>query len=127
MIGLDLPKEYKYEMAERNGDFIDLHGEITNYTKLEEVYKTIETGGEASLRIVEYTIEGDPIISLIEYNGDVINYKVDTTRDKFGTPKVIEQKYTKLIKKIEEDYISYYLIDKDKSEVLLIKVSKNQL
>ncbi|OKP88110.1 hypothetical protein A3842_05750 [Paenibacillus sp. P3E] len=44
--------------------------------------------GSGVQRVVQHTIEGDPIFRVLEYKGGRLQYTVDTTEDAFGTPEV---------------------------------------
>ena len=85
--------KYTVEEAIENGDIVNVHGDITNYKKLEEFILNINNKIEDEIRIVEYTIEGDPIIMELKYHSKDLIYKYDNTRDKFGSPTLIEEKY----------------------------------
>jgi hypothetical protein len=52
-------------------------------------------------------MEGDAIIEAIEFNGNVIKLKVDSTRDKFSAnPKIEEFIYNDIVS--EESYNDHY-------------------
>lgn len=104
----NLPKQYSLQQAIKDECFIIANNKIYNKNKLDEFIKN--TGGntenrkEDTIRIVEYTREGDPIITEISFkikdetyilSGKPVNkttyvLKRDNTRDKFAE----EQKIT---------------------------------
>lgn len=103
----DLPKEYSLEQAVKDECFIITNSKIYNKNRLEEFIQN--TGGntenrkEDTIRIVEYTREGDPIITEVSFkikdetyilSGKPVNkttyiVKRDNTRDTFAEePKI---------------------------------------
>ena len=104
----NLPKQYSLQQAIKDECFIIANNKIYNKNKLDEFIKN--TGGntenrkEDTIRIVEYTREGDPIITEIGFkikdetyilSGKQVNkttyiVKRDNTRDRFAE----EQKIT---------------------------------
>ena len=60
---------------------------------------------EDEIRVITYTIEGDPIIKDIKFvmNEDESYYEIttDNTQDKFGVPQVITKKYDASLYTIE--------------------------
>lgn len=85
-----LPQEYSFEQALKDKCFIISYKNIYNKKILDEF---IENTGMNSknripdtIRIVQYTVEGDMILTDIEYTKDG-NYKIttDNTRDKFSS------------------------------------------
>lgn len=98
----ELPEIYTLEQAVKDGCFVVTHNKIYNKDKLD---RFIENTGinsqnriEDKIRIVQFTIEGDPIITDLEYkitdetyllSGKPVNktkyiMKVDNTRDEFA-------------------------------------------
>lgn len=65
-------------------DIVDMHGEIENKERFEKFLNNVEAEQKDSIRVVSYTIEGDPMLKDLEYDGEVIKYTTDTRRDKFG-------------------------------------------
>lgn len=103
----NLPKEYSLQQAIKDECFVIANNKIYNKNRLDEFIKN--TGGntenrkEDTIRIVEYTIEGDPIITEVSFKikdetyilrGKPVNkttyiVKRDNTRDSFGeNPKI---------------------------------------
>jgi hypothetical protein len=90
-----LPEEYTAEAAEKNGDVVVTHAEVKNAGKLTDFVRKAALGIPAMVRIVQYTIEGDPIVTDIVYNENHRGYYLwrhDSSRDKFaGADKGITQ------------------------------------
>lgn len=106
-----LPEEYTAEAAEKNGDVVLTFSGTKNTGKLEDFVNKAALGMAAMVRIVQHTIEGDPIITDFIYNenGDgYYLYRHDNSRDKFGgADKGITQAiYSYLITDGEAIYLS---------------------
>ena len=43
------------------GEYIDRHGEITGAEARDQFLSAVESGSPADIRIIQYTIEGDPV------------------------------------------------------------------
>ncbi len=104
----NLPKQYSLQQAIKDGCFVITNNKIYNKNKLDEFIKNTgvntESRKEDTIRIVEYTKEGDPIITEISFkikaetyilSGKQVNkttyiLKRDNTRDRFAA----EQKIT---------------------------------
>lgn len=65
-------------------DVVDMHGEIENEERFKEFLNNVGKGQKDSIRVVKYTVEGDPILYDFGYDGEVIKSTTDTRRDKFG-------------------------------------------
>ncbi|WP_204541281.1 DUF4362 domain-containing protein [Peribacillus deserti] len=46
--------------------------------------QNVSKGKEDKIRVVSYTKEGDPIISDLSYNGEILEVTRDTSRDNYG-------------------------------------------
>ncbi len=91
-----LPKDYTSDMAIKNGDYVDVHGNISNENVMNEFLEKISKNQSAFLRKVQFTIEGDPIITDFLYNNGVFTVISDTTRDKFGSGEITTKNYKNL-------------------------------
>ncbi len=106
-----LPADYTREAALENGDVVITHGETRNIEKLEDFINKTSFGMAAMVRVVQYTVEGDPIITDYIYNengGGYFKYRHDNSRDKFGGPNtgITETIYSYLITDGEALYLS---------------------
>jgi hypothetical protein len=100
---------YTTEMAINNGDAVNIHGKKYNVEKLDNFIKNVEADNKDKIRITTYTVEGDPIITNLEYDGNNIIYTHDTTRDNFGQMKIEKKKFEK--SSIYKSGSKYYLKD----------------
>jgi hypothetical protein len=69
-------------------DIVDSHGEITNLEKFMKFVENVNQGIEDKIRVVRYTIEGDPKLHDLDFDGKIITSTTDTTRDEFGDGSV---------------------------------------
>ncbi len=108
-----LPSKYPPQAAIQRGDVVDIHGNITNLDKLERFITNFEKGQKDFLRITRYTIEGDPVLYELDFNGKSIAYTVDSTRDHFaGTGKGRNtSQCSKIGKEKEKKSTQYYISD----------------
>ncbi|WP_312371667.1 DUF4362 domain-containing protein [Lachnoclostridium sp.] len=98
----DLPDDYgtydKKNDAIRDGVYINVHGvEIYNQQVVDDFYKSVHAGSAAFMRTIDYTDEGDPIITDYQYDGSLFTVTTDTTRDRFGLPDIYTKTYNFLI------------------------------
>ncbi len=102
--------DYDFKNAEKDGFVIYSNNKIINKEKIKEFYDNTTSNKEATLTIIRYTIEGDPVI--IQYNysdGKFIVYE-DTTRDKYSEGKIVSRKIKSI--ELEEDNGIYEIIEK---------------
>lgn len=79
----DIPK-----LISSPDDVVNKPNGIQNIERFEQFLSNIKKGKADEVRIVHYTIEGDPILHVLEYDGDIINSTYDTRRDKYGQGSV---------------------------------------
>lgn len=84
------------------GDVIDIHGNVEHLDRMDEFVQKASNYEEASIRVVHYTIEGDPIYHDLFVKEQNIELKYDTREDKFGSGRVTTYTCDKL-ERIETD------------------------
>ncbi|GHV17160.1 hypothetical protein FACS189425_02830 [Clostridia bacterium] len=97
----DLPTDYGKEQAAKDGVYVNVHGtEIFNLAALIGFYSAIESDApqQAFVRTMLYTVEGDPIITDYQYDGEKYIVTLDTTRDKFGAQTIERLTFNYLVK-----------------------------
>ncbi len=105
--------EFKgYNQQDHN--VIESHGQIDNPQYLDEFIRSVDKGEDAEVRIVSYTSEGDPVFKDLNFNGEEIEYKLDTTQDQFGADKVSKKKCKEINR-----------IDRTKETVYEVSCGKN--
>ncbi len=85
----EIPQEYSMQQAIKDGCVVISYNAVFNKSKLDSFITNTNANNENRqsdfIRIVEYTNEGDPIITDLEYKKDdgyILTY--DNTRDTFG-------------------------------------------
>jgi hypothetical protein len=89
----------------QNEDVIYIHGRVQNLGKLNAFVEREST----KVRIVHYTIEGDPIFDDVSYEQDRVKVRRDNTQDHFGTPVVMTYSCSRLNKEETETQLLYTL------------------
>jgi hypothetical protein len=72
------------EYKSSSEDVVNRYVEVENIKRLQQFYDNVKNGKKDTIRVVNYTIEGDPLLHDLEYDGEVIKSTFDTRRDKFG-------------------------------------------
>lgn len=62
---------------------VKISGE-SNLDKFQQFLTHVKNGKADKVRIVHYTVEGDPIFQTLDYDGININYLFDNSNDKFS-------------------------------------------
>lgn len=108
----DNPKKpYRSEEAIKNGDVVNIHGEISNLEKFESFIDNVGAKKKDNIRITIYTTEGDPIFFNLQYDGKNIQYTFDNSQDGFAGEDKGKQSTTcsKIEKKGADTGVEYYL------------------
>ncbi|UOF92477.1 DUF4362 domain-containing protein [Fodinisporobacter ferrooxydans] len=75
---------YPSDIAVKNGDVVDVHGKIINFSKFEKFLSNVTSNKKDKIRITAYTTEGDPIFYELNFNGKTVDYTFDNSRDGFN-------------------------------------------
>ncbi|QED46805.1 DUF4362 domain-containing protein [Cytobacillus dafuensis] len=102
-----VPSSTTYEPQQK--DVINNHGGIENIEQIDQFVNNINNGENDEVRIIHYTIEGDPIIWDLTYDGTSIQSRYDTTYDKFGSGKVEKHSCERITKSEMDTEIAYKL------------------
>ena len=99
--------------------FVLVHGTVEKGQHLWDAFlESVDAGKPAQVEIVRFTVEGDPIIETVHYDGEIFYLCVDNSRDAYrgNGDKYFEAKYSQLVK--EENTldaggrtIEYFLTD----------------
>ena len=79
------------------GEYIDRHGEITGAEARDQFLSAVESGSPADIRIIQYTIEGDPVTIDVSFDGKTFISTQDTTQDQFGPQQVTTAEWDHLL------------------------------
>ncbi|WP_064094170.1 DUF4362 domain-containing protein [Rossellomorea aquimaris] len=77
-------------------DIVATHGEIENLDRFKEFFDHVSSGKPDWIRVVSYTEEGDAILQELDYDGETIQSKLDSRRDRFGSGVVERMSCMKL-------------------------------
>ncbi len=73
---------YDSEKAVLNGDVVNMHGPVYNYPVFEAFLDSVETKEAAKVRIANYTLEGDPTLYNLSFDGSSIDFEIDRSKNK---------------------------------------------
>jgi len=90
---------YDPERAISNGEVVNLHGKVSNLKEWTQFVKQVRKGKPSEAHLTTYTFEGEPIFQYLIYDGEVIQFTFDNTKDNFGTPI----RSTAFCKNLDED------------------------
>lgn len=95
-------RSYDFEQSIAQGDVVNMHGQVYNYSVLETFVGNVESKKRDKIRIVNYTIEGDPIFTDLNYDGNSIKVEIDNSKDKFGGNRLFntKDKCNELVKEV---------------------------
>lgn len=103
-----------------------------NVGRIESFIENSKNGNDDEIEVTQYTIEGDPVITTVRYNGIDGTFKTirDTTQDKFGTPEIIKKEYDNSYKAVLEEakpnnevknqYYKFSIVNDNSEEVICI-------
>jgi len=94
------PEDYSSEQALEDGFLVFNNSPDPDVVIGEKFINEVLAGNPSSLFIYQSTTEGDPILSLVEYDGQLYQYRADSSRDKFAgqsADKYLEGSYAYLI------------------------------
>lgn len=125
----EIPEEYTPGKALMNGDVVRSISVSGNFDKLNRFFENVEAKNADFIRIVFTTDEGDPIIQDLNFDGTVIHYAFDNTRDAFGGEKGIHTRdYDHFICRNSSDGSDEYVLVKDgSSEQHVISLPKGSI
>ncbi len=90
-----------------NVDVVNTHGSIDGLEKMKNFYSNLQNGISSELRIVHYTIEGDPIVTDLNYKEDTVKVTYDSTRDNFGSGEITTVTCSDLLEEVNPTNTSY--------------------
>lgn len=77
-------KPYPPEKAVENGDIVNLHGKYSNLDVWQDFLKNLEIKKPDTVRITQYSVEGNPIFYEFFFNGKQIEYTFDNSMDAYA-------------------------------------------
>lgn len=124
----DLPQDYSYIQAIQDKCIISMQGiKLFNKSELDKFLDKVNKNEPYSIRCISYTVEGDMIITDVDYKGNnEFSVCHDNTRDRFSSKEDRTYKYCKFSKIVIEEekdgWNRYFLtekIDGDLDECLI--------
>ena len=114
-IGILSACSYDSEKAAKNGDIINMNGPVYNFSRFQLFLDNIDTKKTDSVRITNYTLEGDPILYNLTFNGSAIDFEMDRSKvkDSGNDPTIVSMSCTNLTTKDGQQVITYTLEDCD--------------
>lgn len=94
------PDEYD-EILQLDNVFVLVHGTAEKGQNLWNAFlEAVDAGKAAQIDVVRFTVEGDPIIETVHYDGEIFYLCVDNSRDAYrgNGDKYFEAKYSQLVK-----------------------------
>ncbi len=93
------PGEYE-EIVKLDDVYILVHGKAQKGQEIWDAFeKKVNSGEAAQVEIIRFTVEGDPIIATVCYDGEGFELYVDSSRDAFGSGENFEHRYETMAKK----------------------------
>ncbi|WP_413303511.1 DUF4362 domain-containing protein [Bacillus sp. 1P10SD] len=91
-------------------EIVETHGSLEHIERLDRFVKNMNSGKKDKVRLIRYTIEGDPIYYDLTYDGSKFTIKRDTTEDKYGGGEVITYS-CKSIQTLESNTSTKYMVE----------------
>ncbi|KYG91780.1 DUF4362 domain-containing protein [Metasolibacillus sp. FSL H7-0170] len=93
---------------------------IDNIERFYAFFANVQSGEYDQVRIVEHTIEGDPIYVDVRHSNDEINVKIDYSEDTYGNGEVIKATCNQLNAIEVGSRTDYYVSDCSDDEQYII-------
>lgn len=106
-----------YDAILETDAFVVVHGTVkSGMDKWNAFLDSIKEGRPSYVELVEFTVEGDAIITAIQYTGDYYHMLADHTRDTWGNADMVEHEYGYLYLDIQDGRTGVVLSDRDLGE-----------
>ena len=109
-----IPKDLTIEEAVDNGFFVVVQGQLKSNPKImENFYINTKLGSPSAIKFLLYTVEGEPTVTYLKYDGNSFYGVEDSTRTVGGSKGFKEFNYKCLTKFKEGKLVYYYLFNSD--------------
>jgi Domain of unknown function (DUF4362) len=98
-------------------DVVDKHQQMTNLERFYTFVENVHQGKQDQIRVVRYTIEGDPIFHSLQYDGKVILSTIDRSQDKFGSGKITTNSCKSIVVEVRVESTDFTLSECDQTDV----------
>lgn len=109
----ELPEKYSFIQAIKDKCVVSGYKKMYNKDVLDKFVENVNNGKKGFMRLISYTIEGDMIITDIDFDGKIFEVCFDWTRDEYLSKEDRIYKYCKY-EKFEEERTetgTYYYVD----------------
>ncbi|MFA9559450.1 DUF4362 domain-containing protein [Evansella sp. AB-rgal1] len=106
----DSPSEI-YVEGLKNVDVLNVHGSVEGLDRMMSFYDDVKNGVNSDLRVVHYTIEGDPLVTDLHYKEGTLEVTNDYSRDKFGSGEIISDTCGKLVEEVNPTNTTYIAVE----------------
>jgi hypothetical protein len=117
LISCSFGGKFSVDQAIQQGDVVNIHGQIRNLDQFTQFMKNVDDHVDTKLRIVQLTIEGDPIFYDLDYKNSKISYTFDESEDTFGGNKKMKTDCTGIVSEKVERGTAYKLAGCQSAEV----------
>lgn len=123
---------YDSETAVKNGDVINSNGPVYNFPRFELFLESIEANKPAAVRISNYTLEGDPTLYNLTFDGASIHLEIDRSKNnnRGDEPAKMNKTCQDLVMEDGQQVVTYKLKDCDQDSLvedfILLTVLKEQ-
>jgi len=102
---------YDSETAAKNGDVINMHGPVYNFPRFERFLDNIDAKERASVRITNYTLQGDPTLYNLSFDGFLFNLEIDRSKnkDRGDSPTKVNISCSELVSEEGQQLFTYTL------------------
>ena len=123
---------YDSEKAVKNGDVINSNGPVYNFPRFELFMESMEANKPAAVRIANYTLEGDPTLYNVTFDGTSIHLEIDRSKNnnRGDEPAKVNKTCQDLVMEDGQQIVTYKLADCDQDSLvenfILLTVLKEQ-
>jgi len=124
---------YDSEKAVKNGDVINMNGPIFNFDRFDRFLDSVEAEKAATVRITNYTLEGNPTLYNLSFDGDLFELEIDRSKNKErgDAPAKVNMSCSELVKQEGQQLFIYTLEGCQQGSSLdsftLLNIMKEQL
>ena len=99
------------ELMEREDIVIEtLDERFVNGQLWEDFWNSVQHGQSAEVVVCQFTVEGDPILQFVSYDGNQFHYIMDMSRDKFGGGQQYVRDDYRFLQRLELDGTAQFVL-----------------
>ncbi|MDW0110954.1 DUF4362 domain-containing protein [Sporosarcina aquimarina] len=102
---------YDSEKALENGDVINMNGPVYNFERFEQFLGSVEAEESAAVRISNFTLEGNPTLYNLTFDGTRFDIEIDSSKNKNrgDHPAKMKMSCTDLVSEEGQQLVTYTL------------------